>query len=98
MLSTLKVTPVNNGQYKTEIKSQKNTLNDQDHQTIGTILSGNSIKKDGNQVLSSDSVENVVKTLEDSGSYFTEYVDQNTNVHQLTPTSWAQGKSPELRQ
>ena len=98
MSSVLLVTSVNNGQYKTQIKAQKNSLNDQDYQLIQNILSSNSIEKDGDHILSSDSIENVTKALENSGKYFTEYVDQDTGVHQLTPTNWAQGKSPQLRE
>lgn len=97
-MSSLHITSIDNGQYKTQIKSQKDSFNDEDYQIIQNILSSNSIKKDGNNILSSDSIENVIKTLEDSGKYFTEYVNPDTQVHQLTPTNWAQGKTPQLRQ
>jgi hypothetical protein len=98
MSSILHVSSINNGQYKTEIKPQKNSLNDEDFQAIEKSLAGNSIKRDGNIILSSDSIENVVKKLENSGNYFTEYVDPTTNVYQLTPTNFSQGKTPQLRQ
>jgi hypothetical protein len=98
MLSILSIAPINNGSFKTQIRSIKDSLNDLDYQTIQQILSTNSIQKDGTTILASDQIQNVVQALENSGSYFVETFDEKTNVHQLTPTNWAQGKQPQLRQ
>jgi hypothetical protein len=98
MLSILSLAPINNGSFKTQIKSIKDSLNDQDYLQIQQILSSNSIEKDGTTILSSDPIQNVVQALENSGFYFLETFDKQTNVHQLTPTNWAQGKQPQLRQ